>query len=128
MRLLLDTHTLIWFLEGSAELPDASAKRIEAADADVAVSLASIWEMAVKVSIGRLRVPYDFEADLPKLLEEQRIPVLAPSFADLQSLIELPFHHRDPFDRMIVAQALGERRSIISRDTALDAYGVERIW
>ncbi|MFT5240536.1 MAG: PIN domain nuclease of toxin-antitoxin system [Kiritimatiellia bacterium] len=128
MRYLLDTHALIWFLQAAPELPNAIAERIEDADADVAVSTASFWEMAIKISIDKLRVPYDLETDLPRLLAESSISTLEPSFTDFETITTLPFHHRDPFDRLLIAQAKNHKRTLISRDKALDPYDIKRLW
>jgi PIN domain nuclease of toxin-antitoxin system len=128
MRYLLDTHTLIWFLQDARELPSSVAKRIETDGAENHVSIASIWEMAIKLSLGKLRVPYSLNEDLPRLLEQNAFRILPLAFSHLQVLSELPFHHRDPFDRTLVAQAQVEGLLLLSRDEAFDAYGVQRAW
>lgn len=128
MRYLLDTHTLLWFLQNAPELPDAVAARIEAEDAINHVSMASVWEMAIKVSLGKLAVPYSLESDLPGILEENGFAVLSLSFRHLAGVARLPFHHRDPFDRVLVAQAQIEDLILLSRDPSLDPYGITRIW
>ena len=127
-RYLLDTHTVLWFLPDAPELPDAVASRIEAEDAVNHVSMASIWEMAIKVSLGKLAVPYSLESDLPGILEESGFAMLNLSFHHLGSVARLPFHHRDPFDRVLIAQAQIEGLILLSRDPSFDAYGVTRIW
>ncbi len=127
-RYLLDTHTVLWFLQDAPELPDAVASRIEAEDAVNHVSMASIWEMAIKVSLGKLAVPYSLESDLPGILEESGFAMLNLSFHHLGSVARLPFHHRDPFDRVLIAQAQIEGLILLSRDPSFDAYGVTRIW
>jgi len=128
MRYLLDTHTVLWFLQNAPELPDAVAARIEAADAINHVSMASIWEMAIKSSLGKLSVPYSLESDLPSILEKSGFAMLNLSFHHMGSVSRSPFHHRDPFDRVLVAQAQIEELILLSRDPSLDAYGVTRIW
>ena len=128
MRYLLDTHTVLWFLQNAPELPDAVAARIEAEDAINHVSMASIWEMAIKVSLGKLAVPYSLESDLPGILEDSGFAMLSLSFHHLGGVARLPLHHRDPFDRVLVAQAQIEDLILLSRDPSLDPYGITRIW
>ena len=128
MRYLLDTHTLLWFLQDARDLPSSVAARIEAEAAESYVSIASIWEMAIKLSLGKLRVPYSLSEDLPQLLQQNAFRILPLAFSHLQVLSELPFHHRDPFDRALVAQAQVEGLILLSRDEALDSYDVQRRW
>ncbi|NCO43721.1 MAG: PIN domain nuclease [Armatimonadetes bacterium CG_4_10_14_3_um_filter_66_18] len=128
MRYLLDTHTLLWFLQDASELPSSVAARIETVAAENHVSIASIWEIAIKLSLGKLRVPYSLDEDLPRLLEQNAFRVLPLRYEHLQLLSELPFYHRDPFDRTLVAQAQVEGLLLLSRDEAFDAYGVQRAW
>lgn len=128
MRYLLDTHTVLWFLQDAPELPDAVAARIEAADAINHVSMASIWEVAIKASLGKLVLPYSLETELPGILERSGFAMLNLSFHHMGRVSRLPFHHRDPFDRVLVAQAQIEDLTLLSRDPSLDAYGVSRIW
>jgi PIN domain nuclease of toxin-antitoxin system len=84
--------------------------------------------MAIKVSLGKLAVPYSLESDLPGILEKSGFAALNLSFHHMSSVARLPFHHRDPFDRVLVAQAQIEELILLSRDPVLDAYGVTRIW
>ncbi|MDP9225287.1 MAG: type II toxin-antitoxin system VapC family toxin [Actinomycetota bacterium] len=120
MRLLLDTHALIWWLEDSTELAGAARDAIGDGDNEVAVSAASAWEMAIKEAAGKLRVP-------PTLGDA----VKTSGFTELPITIEhalkagvLDPHHRDPFDRMLVAQALVEGYTIVTRDPRFEPYGV----
>lgn len=128
MRYLLDTHTLLWFLQDAPQLPGAVADRVEASDAECLVSLASVWEMGIKISLGRLRVPYSLDPDLPRILRDNGMEQLPLRFDHMQRVAELPFHHRDPFDRLLAAQALLDDLVLLGRDEAFDAYGVRRIW
>ncbi|MBI4702042.1 MAG: type II toxin-antitoxin system VapC family toxin [Deltaproteobacteria bacterium] len=128
MRYLLDTHCLLWFLQGARELPAGVARRIEAASAANHVSMASVWEMAIKVGLGKLEVPYSIGRDLPSLLAGNGFVVLPLAFEHLQVVAELPRHHRDPFDRLLVAQARCEALVLLSRDPVFDAYAVRREW
>lgn len=117
MNLLLDTHAVIWFLGGRDELRREARDAIESADR-VYVSAASIWEMATKVARGRLDAPSDFAHRLVDLGMLQ----LALEWEHARVAGGLPLHHRDPFDRMLVAQAIVERLTIVTRDEAIGRY------
>jgi PIN domain nuclease of toxin-antitoxin system len=119
MNLLLDTHAVVWFLEGSDKLRSEARVAIETADR-VYVSSATIWEMAVKVARGRLVAPSDF----PDSLLDQGMLQLALEWEHARVAGGLPLHHRDPFDRMLVAQAMVERLTIVTRDEAIARYPV----
>lgn len=119
MNLLLDTHAVIWFLGGRDELRREARDAIESADR-VYVSAASIWEMATKVARGRLDAPSDFAHRLVDLGMLQ----LALEWEHARVAGGLPLHHRDPFDRMLVAQAIVERLTIVTRDEAIGRYPV----
>lgn len=119
MNLLLDTHAVIWFLAGRDELRHEARVAIETADR-VYVSAASIWEMATKVARGRLEAPPDF----PLRLLDLGMLQLALEWEHARVAGGLPLHHRDPFDRMLVAQALVERLTIVTRDEAISRYPV----
>lgn len=120
MRLLLDTHALLWFLGEPGSLRARARSAIIDADT-VAVSAASMWEVSTKVSRGRLRVP---SADVAGEVVEWGFELLAISAAHAWAAGALPFHHRDPFDRMIVAQAQLEGMTIVTRDPAIARYQV----
>lgn len=128
MRVLLDTHALYWYIEGDLQLTGAAQAVIQDAANEVLVSPASYWEIAIKVSVGKWKLnrPYQEFVDLG--LNEygfELLPVL-PNHTAL--LIGLPFHHKDPFDRLMVVQAMAENIPIVSSDSVLDAYGIKRIW
>jgi len=128
MRALLDTHAFLWFLEGSDQLSSTARETIEDGGNVVLVSVASLWEIAVKHSLGRLDLGKPFEVLIPEELSANAIGILQVEISHLTRIISLPFHHRDPFDRLIVAQALVENLPVIGVDPAFDLYGVERIW
>lgn len=123
MRLLLDTHILLWYLEGHPNLLQAQRQQIEDRRNQVAVSAVSLWEMTLKISIGKLDLMDDL-ATIEGILRQQGIRILPIQTAHLQRLLELPFHHRDPFDRLIIAQALAEEMTLVSDDAAFAAYPV----
>lgn len=119
MNLLLDTHAVVWFLDGSDRLRSEARAAIESAER-VYVSSATIWEMAVKVARGRLEAPSDFPARLLDLGMLQ----LALDWEHARVAGGLPLHHRDPFDRILVAQAIVERLTIVTRDEDIARYPV----
>lgn len=123
MKLLLDTHVLLWYLEGHTNLSVTQRQLIEDRRNQVAVSAVSLWEMTIKVSIGKLALLDDL-ATIEETLLQQGIHVLPIQTAHLQRLLSLPFHHRDPFDRLIIAQALTEEMTLVSDDAAFSAYAV----
>ena len=128
MRFLLDTHTLLWFLAGDPQLPAAVRERIEQPSAQRLVSLASIWEMAIKISLGKLALGIPLRELVHELLPSNGMLLFGISTLHLEQIVTLPLHHRDPFDRMLIAQALVEQIPILGRDSAFDAYPVERWW
>jgi PIN domain nuclease of toxin-antitoxin system len=128
IRALLDTHSFIWFIGGSERLSARARSLIEARENPMLVSVASLWEIAIKNGLGKLSLDRPFAELIPEQLERQQIGVLGVELQHLAELVRLPQHHRDPFDRLIAAQAIAERLPVISADAALDAYGVQRIW
>lgn len=123
MNLLLDTHTLIWTFAGDPTLGDAARSAIVSPENLVFVSAASIWEIAIKRALGKLRVPDDVNEQISAHGFE-KLPVDG-EHAWLAG--NLPVHHRDPFDRMLVAQAQIEGMKLVSRDGVFDAYGIPRL-
>ena len=128
MRLLLDTHTFLWFLEDSAQLSSMAKALIEDGGNDVYISIGSLWEMAIKISLGKLSVSQPFEIFIPEQLTANDMTLLPIAVEHTVALITLPFHHRDPFDRLLIAQSLVTSMPIVGADTAFDAYGVQRLW
>lgn len=122
---LVDTHAVLWFLGDDERLSDDARRTMEDGESILYLSSASVCEMAIKASLGKLALPDDFAA----AVEEERFEELDISFAHAWALRDLPVGaHRDPFDRILVAQALIEAVPVISNDVELDQYGVERIW
>lgn len=128
MTLLLDTHVFLWFILGDPRMGPSARKIIESPDNDCYLSIASIWEAAIKVSIGKLPLGHPFESYISCKLAENGISILPISIAHAARMTALPFHHRDPFDRLLVAQAMTESMVIVSSDSILDRYQVTRIW
>lgn len=124
MLLLLDTHILIWFLEGNKLLSKSRRQIISNPQNDVFVSIASLWETAIKISIGKLTLKQPL-ADVIKQIIVQDIEILPIMPEHTLQVSILPFHHRDPFDRLIIAQAQIENLMIISNDSNFGSYGVK---
>ena len=128
MRYLLDTHTLLWFISEDKKLSDRAHRLILDSNSEIFLSIASLWEIAIKVNIGKLALEQPFEQLFPKELHFHKIRILDITVDSLARLTALPVHHRDPFDRLIIAQALVEGLPIIGVDSAFDAYDVSREW
>jgi PIN domain nuclease of toxin-antitoxin system len=128
VKFLLDTHVLIWFIMGNTRLPASLRTVIETVENQRLVSVASLWEIAIKMSLGKLDMGAPFEQLIPGQLIANRMEILPISVAHLYQVAQLPFHHRDPFDRLLIAQSLSEKLPILSRDATFDHYAVQRIW
>jgi PIN domain nuclease of toxin-antitoxin system len=128
VKLLLDTHALLWFLSGSGRLSATARIAIEDMANERFFSVAGAWEIAIKASLGKLDLTVPFEKLVPGELRSNDIELLPITPAHLVAVMALPFHHRDPFDRMYVAQAAAEGATVVSADPALDAYGIPRLW
>ncbi len=128
MKLLLDTHTLLWFIAGSASLSAYTRSLIEDAANEKFVSIVSIWETAIKVSIGKMSLSAPFDVLFPHQLEVNGFELLPIKVEHTSVVTTLPFHHRDPFDRLLIAQAIEEKLTLLSVDNVFDDYGVTRLW
>lgn len=124
--MLLETHALIWFLNDDAKLSENAKTIIEDGD-NLFVSIISIWEIAIKINVGKLNIDIEFE-NLPQILAELDIQILQFDFTDTEIYIGLPLHHRDPFDRMLISQAIHHNLAIVGCDVDFDAYPIKRIW
>jgi PIN domain nuclease of toxin-antitoxin system len=128
MRFLLDTHTLLWWLTEDSSLPDSARKLIAKKHNEFLVSAASAWEIATKVRLGKLPMAIDLAHDFFAYLERERFESLEVSVEHGIRAGLLPGPHKDPFDRMLIAQALAENLSVVSNDVVFDGYGVKRVW
>jgi PIN domain nuclease of toxin-antitoxin system len=128
MKLLLDTHTFLWFITGNSRLSSDARSLIEDTANDKFVSIVSLWEIALKFSLGKLNLTDDFDVLFPNQLRINGFEELAIETKHFYEIVKMPFHHRDPFDRLIIAQAISEKMSVISIDTAFDDYSVSRFW
>ncbi|MDZ4381227.1 MAG: type II toxin-antitoxin system VapC family toxin [Parvibaculum sp.] len=128
MRLLLDTHTFIWWMTNDRALPASAREMIGREDNDIFLSAATAWEMAIKHKIGKLPIVAGFIADVPGAMEAEGFIELPVSVVHGQMAGALDGHHKDPFDRMLIAQALCEELTLVSNETRFDTYGVTRLW
>lgn len=127
-RLLLDTHTFLWFVLGSDRLSPNARRAIEDPANTIYVSAASVWEIAIKRKIGKLPDAVQFTPTFGAYLKRRGFAELAMTVEHAEVAEELPTHHRDPFDRMLVAQARYESIPLVSNETLFDAYNIRRIW
>ncbi len=123
MKLLLDTHVLLWYLDNNPRLPEIWKRSIEDRHNSIVVSIASLWEIAIKVSLGKLEL-LDNLTTIENILNQQAIAILPVRVAHLSNLLNLPFHHRDPFDRLMIAQAQVEQLTLVSDDDMFTGYSV----
>lgn len=128
MKLLLDTHTLLWFIAGDGSLSANARSLIEDAAHEKFVSAASIWETAIKISIGKMNLSAPFDKLFPHQLAINGFRLLPIEIKHTSQIISLPLHHRDPFDRIVIAQAIEEKMLLVSIDTIFDDYSVKRLW
>ena len=130
MRLLLDTHTMYWYIEGDPQLSGTARTLIQDASNEILMSPASYWEIAIKISIGKWKLNRPYEEFIDIGLNQYGFQILPILPTHTARLIGLPFPpgHKDPFDRLLITQTLVEQIPIVSADSALDAYGVTRLW
>jgi PIN domain nuclease of toxin-antitoxin system len=128
VNLLLDTHAFLWFVSGNDKLSAPARESIESGDNLKLVSIASIWEIGIKASLGRLTLEEPFDELIPRQLEINGFDLLPIEIRHVAKVVSLPFEHRDPFDRILIAQCLADSLRIVSRDSAFDSYGVNRVW
>ncbi len=124
---LIDTHTLIWYLNGDAQLSENAKQALMNKSARRIVSIATIWEIAIKINIGKLFVHLPM-SELPVFFKVNGFEFLPLSFEHCEQYQSLPLHHRDPFDRILIVQAQVENLTIVSRDPNFPIYGVPVLW
>jgi PIN domain nuclease of toxin-antitoxin system len=128
MKLLLDTHTFLWFIAGDTNLSFSARKLIDDLSNDKFVSVVSLWEIAIKYGLGRLALPDKYEVLFPKQIIINGFEQMQIESHHLYEFIKLPRHHSDPFDRLLIAQSIAENMSVVSVDSAFDDYSVTRLW
>lgn len=128
MKFLADTHAFLWFVTDSPRLSVKTKALLESPDSERWLSIVSLWEIAIKTSLGKLSLAKPFEQFIPEQLARNGFQVLGLTVEHAAKVAALPLHHRDPFDRMLVAQCLVENLPLLSSDEPLDAYGIQRLW
>jgi PIN domain nuclease of toxin-antitoxin system len=128
VRALLDTHALIWWLVDAASLSPAARAAVGDADNEIFVSAASAWEISIKYGQGKLPQVAALMTDLSRAIADEGFAALPITVKNGETAGTLPPHHRDPFDRMLIAQALAESLTLVSNERLFDRYGVARLW
>ena len=127
MNYLLDTHTIIWFLNGDEILSEKAKKTIENQDNSKFISIATIWEIAIKISLDKIRFEKGFKNFLD-LIKDNGSEIIPISFDHAITISTMKFIHRDPFDRLIVAQAMSDKLTIITKDENIGRYDIKTLW
>jgi len=128
VKILLDTHTFLWFIAGDKQLDHYARQLIEDMGNERYLSMASVWEITIKSSLGRLEVPTPPSALIHEYVWANAIDLLAITPEHLDILHGLPYHHKDPFDRILIAQAIQEQMVLITKDQAFNAYNLQVAW
>jgi len=127
MKAIIDTHTYIWYINGDNRLSPKAFEIVDDIRNDIFISSASIWELSIKIKLGKLKIISNFE-NIEHDLRDLHISVLYIAMNDILQNYNLPFYHRDPFDRIIISQSLTKELPIIGCDELFDNYNVDRIW
>jgi PIN domain nuclease of toxin-antitoxin system len=127
MEYLIDTHILLWYLDGNIALPEEIANLLDSSKR-IIVSTVSLWELTIKASLNKIELSNSLEQIQQELDSNRKFEILNISFAHLNTLSGLPHYHRDPFDRLLIAQAISENLTIISADRHFKAYPVQVTW
>jgi PIN domain nuclease of toxin-antitoxin system len=128
VTLLLDTHTFLWWIDDSPRLSKRARAAIARPEGTCFLSLASCWEMAIKISLGRLQLAHRLDRFVAEQMAANGLHPLSVQLPHAARVVRLPWHHRDPFDRLLAAQALEEGLVIVSADPVFGEYGVKRVW
>lgn len=127
MKYLLDTHTLLWYFQNDQRLNIEITYLLENLENNLYISIVSLWEITIKINIKKLRLECSFQ-ELVNFINQVNIKILSITLLDIEYYLNLPLYHRDPFDRILVAQAMNNNLILISRDQAFDNYSIQRIW
>jgi PIN domain nuclease of toxin-antitoxin system len=128
MRGLIDTSTFLWFISGDPRLSHIAKTFISEIDNEIFLSIVSLWEIAIKISPGKLEISMTYDNLLSVQIEENEIRLLPIEKHHLKELVTLPFYHRDPFDRLIISQGIAENLLILTCDRLFNNYPIEKIW
>ncbi len=127
MNFLLDTHTFLWFINGDVQLSEKAKKGIENPDNTNYISIASFWEVAIKLGLKKIELGFPYQ-ELKEQALKNNFVILPLAFDHTHQLTKLPSHHRDPFDRIIISQAIYEQFIVISKDPNFSLYNVQILW
>jgi len=125
---LLDSHTVLWFVDGNPLLPLPLRAIIEDKSQERWISFATAWELGIKIGLRKLKIQTSLDVYLEEHMLSRGIKMLPITMPHIMQMSGLPLHHRDPFDRLLIAQALHEEMTLLSVDENFDAYGVKRVW
>lgn len=128
MKILLDTHTFLWFIAGDSQLDGYARSLIEEPSNERYLSMATVWEITIKTSLGRLAVPTPPSTLIREQIWANAIDLLPITPEHLDRLYTMPYHHKDPFDRLLAAQAIQEGMQLVTKDRAFNAYDVQVVW
>jgi len=127
MNFLIDTHAFLWYIQANDQLTPKAADILEDPNQNLYFSIASLWEISIKMGLGKLKLDNSFH-ELEELLSRLSIEILPIIFADTETYLSLPLHHRDPFDRILITQAINRSLFIITADSTFDDYSINRVW
>lgn len=128
MKVLLDTHAFLWLITGDDRLSENARQTFLNTENSLFFSAASLWEICIKKSLGKISLKDGWFQTIQAEMETNTIQWLPIEMTHCAEVTELPFHHRDPFDRMLIAQAIVEEMKLLSRDSTLSNYAIELIW
>lgn len=128
MRLLLDTHALLFWISDPSKLGPNATRAIKDRENEILWSIASTWEVSIKVGLGKLVLPGPVDEVIPEELNRHGFTLLPIEHAHVMAVAKLPMHHRDPFDRLLVAQAFAEGVALVSKDSLISPYGIGILW
>jgi PIN domain nuclease of toxin-antitoxin system len=128
MKLLLDTHIFLWYVQNNSQLSQNAKTLIQSSGNEPIVHIASVWEMGIKLSLGKLDIPRPISAFVRARMGIHNIRLAAMTIDQIEVVSQLPFYHRDPFDRLLIAYCIVEGIPLISVDSAFDAYPITRLW
>ncbi len=121
---LIDTHTLLWFIEADPRLSNQARNVLTDDSINLSVSIVSLWEIVIKINIGKLKIDYTIE-EIYQLLDQLNIGILSIEQRDLDCYLTLPLHHRDPFDRLLIAQTMNRSLVVVSADNVFSSYEID---
>ncbi len=127
MAYLLDTHTFLWFVEGNKQLPPNIISKINNINQSCYISIASFWEITIKLQLGKLELDIELD-ELFEFAKRNQIETIEISELHLIKLLDLEPHHKDPFDRLIISQAISENLTLLSKDNQMDKYKIQLEW